>query len=564
MQTDPSQDKLDALSNLYNSGQTSQVIRTCKKLLKTYKKSLYLLNLLGAALQEKGKFKEAIRIYNQMIQIKPDYFNAHYNLGFALQGLRKFNNAVNSYNRAIQLNPDYVDAHGNLGNVLKELGRLDEAINSYNKVIQLKPDYAEAYNNLGNALRDLGRLDEAINNYNKAIQLNPDYADAYNNMGTVLQDRGQLDEALRSCNKAIQLKPDYAEAYSNLGSVQKVLGQFEEATKNYNKAIQLKPSYAGAHFNLGLLLLLQGNFKDGWEKYEHRCQNKDYTIPIHNLTRPQWDGTNLKGVLLVYAEQGLGDVFQFSRYLRHIKKDGGSIVLMCQSTVVDFYHGEGCGWDIYIDKVISLDDPLPHFDLYVSLMSLPYIMGENINDIPQDVHYIKTHQDMVYSWKSKIKKERIRNDIKVGFVWQGDKTHKNDYYRSIPLENFTPLLELDKAKFFSLQKGFGQEQIAENNFEDSIIDWSDDFDQYINTAALIENLDLVISVDTSIAHLAGAMGKPVWVLLEEIPDFRWMLDRKDSPWYPSVKLFRQKQFSDWSSVIAKVKTELESLINKTQ
>jgi len=564
MQTDPPQNQINDITRLYHAGYIEKAEHKCQELLEVYPQSSILNNALGITLQGRSKFKKAIVAFSNAIHLNPHYAKAYANRGVALQKLYQVDDALENYNKAIQLDSGYMEAYYNRGVVLQDLGRSHEAISSYNKAIQLNPDYARSYNSLGTVLYESGDFNEAIDNYNKAIQLNPDYAEAYNNLGAALQSLGKLNEAVNNYNKAIQLKPYSSELQNNIGVVFQKLGKFDKATSNYNKAIQLKPDDVEAHFNLGLLLLLQGNFKDGWEKYEYRCRDKNYSIPIHNLTQPQWDGSALKGrTLLIYVEQGLGDTFQFSRYLHHIKKDGGSIVFMCQSTVIDFYRGNDSGWDIYIDKVISADDPLPHFDLHISLMSLPYIMDTNINNIPQGVPYIKTRQDMAHSWKLKIKKEHIKNIIKVGLVWQGSKTHKNDHYRSIPLECFSSLLELDKVKLFSLQRGFGQEQIAKNNFENNIIDWSSNFGQYINTAALIENLDLVISIDTSIVHLAGAMGKPVWVLLEAVPDFRWMLDHEDSPWYPSAKLFRQQDQGNWETVISKVKKELENLISKT-
>ena len=254
MQTDPPQDQLNALANLYHSGQMTQVVSSCKELLQTHKRSLILYNILGSALQAIGRFEEAVKSYNQAIQIYPDYVDAHYNLGNVLKELGLLDEAVKSYNKAIQLKPDYVDAHYNLSVALKDLKQLEKSIQSCVKAIQLKPDYAEAYNNLGATLQELGRLDEAVKSYNKAIQLKPDYAEAYNNLGVSLKTLGQLDEAVKSYNKAIQLKPDYAEAYSNLGNTLQDQGQLDNAIKNYNKAIELKPDYIDAHSNLLMTL----------------------------------------------------------------------------------------------------------------------------------------------------------------------------------------------------------------------------------------------------------------------------------------------------------------------
>jgi predicted O-linked N-acetylglucosamine transferase (SPINDLY family) len=318
MAIDPPQNQLDELGNLYNSGQTELVIQTCKKLLKTYKESVVLLNLLGSVLHERREFKEAIRSYNQAIQIYPDYADAHYNLGNAHQELGQLKESIQSYNKVIQLNPDYAEAYNNLGVVLKDLkqfkksiqscvkaiqlkpdyaeaynnlgvtlqesGRLDEAVKSYNKATKLKPDYAEAYSNLGVTLQELGRLDEAVKRYNQAIQIDPNYAEAYSNLGVVQKELGQFEEAIRSYNQAIQIYPDYAEAYSNLGVVQKELGQFEEAINNYNKAIQLKPDYAEAYNNLGATLQESGRLDEAVKSYNKATKLKpDYAEAYSNL-----------------------------------------------------------------------------------------------------------------------------------------------------------------------------------------------------------------------------------------------------------------------------------------
>ena len=284
MQTDPPQDQLNALANLYHSGQMTQVVSSCKELLQTHKRSLILYNILGSALQAIGRFEEAVKSYNQAIQIYPDYVDAHYNLGNVFKELGLLDEAVKSYNKAIQLKPDYVDAHYNLSVALKDLKQLEKSIQSCVKAIQLKPDYAEAYNNLGATLQELGRLDEAVKRYNQAIKINPDYADAYSNLGVVQRELGQFEEVINNCKKAIQLKPDNAEAYNNLGVSLKTLGQLDEAVNSYNKAIQLKPDYAEAYSNLGNALQDQGQLDKAIKNYNKAIELKpDYTDAHSNL-----------------------------------------------------------------------------------------------------------------------------------------------------------------------------------------------------------------------------------------------------------------------------------------
>ena len=301
MQTDPPQDQLNALANLYHSGQMAQVVSSCKELLQTHKRSLILYNILGSALQAIGRFEEAVKSYNQAIQIYPDYVDAHYNLGNVLKELGLLDEAVKSYNKAIQLKPDYVDAHYNLSVALKDLKQLEKSIQSCVKAIQLKPDYAEAYNNLGATLQELGRLDEAVKSYNKATKLKPDYADAYNNLGVTLQELGRLDEAVKRYNQAIKINPDYAEAYSNLGVVQRELGQLEEAINNYNKAIQLKPDYADAYSNLGNTLQDQGQLDEAVECYNQAIKLQPDLSMAYN---------NRNCALNYFSELTQTDVFQ--------------------------------------------------------------------------------------------------------------------------------------------------------------------------------------------------------------------------------------------------------------
>ena len=282
MQTDPPQNQLNALANLYHSGQMTQVVSSCKELLQTHKRSLILYNILGSALQAIGRFEEAVKSYNQAIQIYPDYVDAHYNLGNVLKELGLLDEAVKSYNKAIQLKPDYADAYNNLSVALKDLKQLEKSIQSCVKAIQLKPDYAEAYNNLGATLQELGRLDEAVKRYNQAIKINPDYAEAYSNLGVVQRELGQFEEVINNCKKAIQLKPDNAEAYNNLGVSLKTLGQLDEAVKSYNKAIQLKPDYAEAYSNLGNTLQDQGQLDNAIKNYNKAIELKPDYIDAHS------------------------------------------------------------------------------------------------------------------------------------------------------------------------------------------------------------------------------------------------------------------------------------------
>ncbi len=507
-------------------------------------------NNLGTALQSQGKLSEAVVIYNRVIEIKPDYAEAHINLGNVFQEQGKFDEAMECYNRAIERQPDYAEAHYNLGNALKEKNEFDKAASCFSKAIELKPEYVEALNNLGSVLQEQGKLDEAASRFSKAIELKPDYAEAHSNFGLVLQEQGKLDEAVSCFSKAIELKPDYAEAHINLGAVLQEQGKFDEAMECYKLAISLKPDYAEAHMNRSFVLMLTGNLEEGWPEYEWRLHTKD-RIP-RTFQQPRWDGTPLNGKsILVHAEQGIGDTIQFVRYLPMVKAKGGHVIFECQKDLFRLLKNNA-GFDEIIEKA-SASKKNSYFDVQVPLLSLPGIFGTTFKNIPSNVPYITVDPEPVKQWN-----ERIENndDLKIGIVWAGSPHHKNDRNRSCKLEDFAQLAEIPGLSFYSVQKGPASAEAFNPpggmkiiNLEDSLIDFAD-------TAALIANLDLVISVDTAVAHLAGAIGKPVWNLLPFAPEWRWLLNRDDSPWYPRMRLFRQTKPNNWIEVFEQVKKAL--------
>ena len=534
MQTDPPQGKLDKLVKLYHSGKMIRVIHTCKELLKTYKKSLILFNILGAALQSIGRFDEAIDSYNQAIQIYPNNSDTHYNLGFTFQNLSEFDNAVNSYNKAIQLKPDYVDAYGNLGNALRELGRLDDSINSYNKVIQLKPDYAEAYSNRGNALRDLDQFDEAIKDFNKAIQLKPDYAEAYNNLGNTLQDKGRLNEA----------------------------------KKNFNKAIQLKPDYAVAHWNLSSLLLSLGDFEQGWKKYEYGKKLKEKNGRI--LTQApylEWNDESLKNKkILITAEQGVGDEVMFASCIPDvINKNPEKIIIECDSRLVPLFERSFTQVVVIQRKERNKADWLNkvgEMDFQVAIGSLPKKFRQKLSDFPSRQSFLTPDNMLRTRWRQRY--NDLGEGLKIGISWTGGHKKSAKKARSTTLKQWLPLLGMD-AYFINLQYGDHRQELQQLEASTGvhIYDWDDadpltDLD---NQAAQIAELDLVLSFPNAAVHVAGSVGTPTWVLLPFSPDFRWIVNRNDSPWYPSVKSFRQQKDGDWETVISRVKKELNILIH---
>ncbi|MBC8555760.1 MAG: tetratricopeptide repeat protein [Candidatus Brocadiales bacterium] len=509
---------------------------------------------LGNALRELGQLKKAAESYEQAILYRQDYVDAYYNLGNVLKEQCKPNKALDCFRKTISLKPDYAIAHCNLGSVLQELGKLDEAISSYNTAITLKPDYAMAYCNLGSAFQELGKINEAITAYKKALLLKPDFVMAYCNLGSALQETGLLNEAKECYKKAIVLNPDYAMAYSNLGSILQEFSNIDEAIENYDRAIALNPDEPTAHKNKSIALLLQGNFTEGWLEYEWRLKIKEHCL--RDFRKPRWDGSPLNGkTILVHAEQGFGDTIQFARYLPMVKARGGHVIFECHKNLSRLLR-RCAGIDRIIERV---SDTIPEvqFDSHIPLLSLPGLFGTTLDSIPSDDPYVTVDSSLVEKWNM-----RLCNDsnFKIGIVWAGNPSFKNYHNRSCSLFDFTALAEITGLSFYSLQK---ESDLNKNDTASvlKITDLKNELNDFADTAAVMSNLDLVISTDTSVVHLAGALGVPVWTLLHSTPDWRWWLKRTDSPWYTNMRLFRQTQLNDWAGVFAKVKVALIQEVN---
>ncbi len=507
---------------------------------------------LGNVFQEQDRLNEAMECYNRAIELKPDYAEAHYNLGNALRRKCKPDEAASCFTKAIELKPEYVEAHSNLGSVLQEQGKLDEAASCFSKAIKLKPEYAEAHSNLGLVLQEQGKLDEAAKSFHLATELNPDHAEVHNNLGTFLQEQGKLDEAAERYKKAIALEPNHAKAHNNLGAALQEQGKYEEAMEYYKRAISLTPDYAEAHMNRSFVLMLTGNLEEGWPEYEWRLHTKDRIS--RTFQQPRWDGTPLNNSsILVHAEQGLGDTIQFVRYLPMVQAKGGYVIFECQKNLFRLLKNNA-GFDEIIEKA-SANEENSHFDVQVPLLSLPGIFGTTFDNIPSNVPYITVDPVPVEEWNAWI---GYNDDFKIGIVWAGSPHHKNDRTRSCKLEDFAQLAEIPGLSFYSVQKGPASAEAFNPPGGMKIINLENKMNDFADTAAIIVNLDLVISVDTAVAHLAGALGKPVWNLLPFAPEWRWQLNLADSPWYPGMRLFRQSQPNDWTGVFEQVKKALIS------
>ena len=500
-------------------------------------KLLKLNEALNSAMQHQktGRLTEAKNIYQNILENEPNQPVALYRLGLIFQQIGEKATSVELFTRALLSNPNHAETHNGLGIVLLELGKQNQAVTSFQKALDINPNYAMAHSNLGAALKGLGRLDDAVVSYQKAIAIKPEYAGAHYNLGNALRRLGKPDKAVKSYCKALDINPRYAEAYTSLGFSLQALGKLDAAIENHKKALQLEPNYPLAHLNLSLALLLLGKHEEGWKEYEWRWKTDHAKKPNHDFENSLWDGTPLNGkTLLLFAEQGLGDTIQFVRYVEEVAKYNGKIIVECQRSLFRLLKNIP-----QIDQLIVSGDPVPFFDVCAPLLSLPHILGTTASSIPSNTPYlfsggVSHHLDNLQT-----------GNKNVGISWAGSPTHNNDMNRSISLSNFVPLASIPGVNLFSLQVGERRTDLKGITGKATIIDTAHIIKDFADTAAIIDQLDLIISVDTAVAHLAGAMGKPAWVLLPFAPDFRWLQDRDDTPWYPSMTLFRQKNRGDW-------------------
>ncbi len=491
--------------------------------------------------QRAGRLSQAEKIYKQILKAQPNNSAAYNNLGVALKSQDRLDEAITCYRRAQKIKPDYAEAINNLGNALKEQEKLDEALVCFRRAVEIKPDYADARNSLGAVLDEQGHADEAIECYKRALEDKPDDESAHNNLGVALKNEGRLEEAAAAYRRALELKPDYAEAHNNLANAVKDMGNVEEALTGYLRAMDLDPDYASAHFNYSLALLTLGEFEEGWVEHEWRWKRGERKFRARDFAQPLWDGSRLDGrTILLHAEQGLGDSVQFIRYVPLVADFGGRVVVECHPLVIRLFK-DFPG----IDQLVKRESPLPPFDVQVPFLSLPMILGTTVETIPAEARYLRAEPGLVGRWRNRMAEFSGR---KVGLCWQGNPKFPGDRWRSIPLRHFGVLLDDPSTTFVNLHKGDGEAQIRECGFADRIVNYSPEVESLADTAAIMENMDLIITSDTSVAHLAGALGRPTWVVLQFVPDWRWHLDRDDMPWYPTMRLFRQPKLDDWDGV----------------
>jgi tetratricopeptide (TPR) repeat protein len=534
---------------LHQQGRLVEAARIYQAVLREQPNHFDAMHLLGMATLQSGRTEPGVNLLRAAIALNGTIAAVHVTLGNGLRELKRPDDALESYDTAISLDPNHAQAWQNRGNALMDLKRPEAAVASYDNAIALRPDFAEAYSGRGNALWELRRPEHAIASFDRAIALRPDLAVAHHNRGNVLPYLNRLEEALASQDQAIALQPNLAAAHSGRGNALWELNRPEAALASYDRAITLKSGYADAYWNASLCLLQLGRYEPGWRLFEWRKRvNKPMGLRV--FVQPLWLGEQeIAGkTLFIYWEQGLGDTIQFCRYAELAEARGARVILEVQGPL------RGLLRQISPTiQIITAPEMPSAFYYHCPMMSLPLAFRTNLETIPAADRYLWATEDARARWSARLGPAVKR---RIGLVWAGGTNYKGDHKRSMNLAVCLPLFDLD-ADWICLQKEIGENDVATLRGTERLTLYCDELDDFSDTAGLIELMDLVITVDTSVAHLAAAMGKPVWILLPYSSDWRWLRDRDDSPWYPTAKLFRQQRPGDWAGVVDKVARALD-------
>lgn len=509
---------------------------------------------LGDTLQLQGQLPQAVAAYQQALRSNPSSTLALTNLGVALQAQDQPGAALDCFQRALAIDPESIETLLNLGVALHAQGQLEAAADCLQRVLWRTPDSAVAHNNLGLTRQAQGQCQAALEHYRQALRLQPDYAKAHNNLGALLHVQGRLTEALAHLQCAVQRQPDCIEALNNLGLALQAQGHVEAAIAAFERALEYKPDFVQAHWNRALAWLLNGDWQRGWQEYEWRWRRKE--TPPPRYPQPRWEGAPFpQQTLLVYAEQGLGDTLQFVRYMPWVAARGEHVILACPAVLVRLLRT--CPG---VQRLVPQEQPemqCQQFDLHIPLLSLPRIFGTTPETIPADVPYVTAEPELVQQWRTRLGDE---GDFRIGLVWAGNPLHANDRNRSCTLATLAPLACLPHVALFSLQTGPAAQQLDQPPPGMVVHDVGRALGDFADTAAVLTHLDLVITVDTAVAHLAGAMGKPVWTLIPFAPDWRWGRHGTRTPWYPTMRLFRQPAPGAWEPVCQSLIEALTQLL----
>jgi tetratricopeptide (TPR) repeat protein len=539
-----------------------------------------LADIFAQAVQhyQAGNLRQAEQLFLQVVQVDPQQAEALSYLGLIAHQMGRIQEAVARGRQVVWLRPDAPEAHNNLGNVLRGLGLLEEAITVCRQALQLRPNFPAAQVNLGSALAQLGQTAEAVEVLRKAVRLDPRLAEGWTSLGNALALQDQPGEAIPCFQQAIRLNPADANAQANLGETLVQQSRLDEGEACLEKALQINAGHPQAHFNRALLWLLEGKWEKGWSEYEWRFQTPKF--PRYSFQQPRWDGsaaTQPGQSILLLAEQGLGDTLLFVRYAPMVQNRGWRVIVQCQPALLKLLAtAKG------IDCLLPHGSSLPPFDTYAPFFSLPGIFRNTVDDVPANVPYLHADDKLDNGGKCEVRSAKsappstphsaLRTPhafphFFVGIAWQGNTDYVYDRQRSAPLRHFHMLAQVEGVQLLSLQKGPGAEQLEDNQaLKSSICRLPSTFDEasgaFMDTAAIMRHLDLVITTDTAIAHLAGSLGVPVWVALPRVPDWRWLLQREDSPWYPTMRLFRQTRRGEWREVFERMAWDLKEIISR--
>jgi len=536
-------------------GQPDRAARLLQGLLRKAPRHFDALIALGAVRGEQGRFNDAAALFERASKIRPDSADAHYNLGVAHAHLGSKEHAVDCYRNALRAEPQHLNASNNLAAVLLALDRPSEALSCVEQGLACHPGDLQLLSKRGAALKDLRRVDDAIEDFRQVVQRQPNDPLGHGNLGLALKDGNRMDEAVSSLERAVSLDPRIAEHHNHLALALSGCGRLDDALKSLRHAVELDPEAPELHENLGLLLLLKGDLEEGWTEYDFRHQLMRFKSQRLPTDAPAWNGEPLTNKsILVYSEQGLGDTIQFVRYVPLLARQGASVTLAVQPKLIPLLSPLSD-----IAKVVSSHEAGSRFDFQSALLSLPRGFGTTPGRIPADVPYLSADDRLVARWR-----ERIGEDgFKIGIAWQGSPSFRDDQNRSIPLREFAPLAEIPGVRLISLQRGLGTEQMAHVDFGARIetLDGLDESGAFLDSAAVMMSLDLAISSDTAVPHLAGALARPFFVALGHVPDWRWLLERDDCPWYPTARLFRQHKKGDWTDVFVRMAAGVRAMMH---
>ena len=512
------------------------------------KDALYYFNL-GLSSSKEGNHEKAIESYIKAIEINPNYPQIYYNLANIYNETNQFDKAIENYKKAIELDSKFFAAYNNLGITYAKKEEYKLAVENHKKAVEIEPNFLSAYISLGITYYKQRKYLLSLDILNKALEISPNNAGVYKNLG-VSYIQTDIFKAIECLKKSILLNPNDKETYNSLAIAYYQTRELDLSIDNYNKTLQLDPNYADGKSNLSAVHLIKGDFEKGWELYENRFfKDSSLKVKIPQFSKPRWQGESLKDkVIYVYKEQGFGDTIMFSRYILLLREIAKKVIFRPQPQLKNLFLSSDFDVEI-IDNSISDENIV--FDRHIPLLSLPLIFKTNLNNIPYTEKYLKADFQ-----KEKFYKENYfnNNKFKVGIFWYGD--HRYVPQKSTDLSYFYPLAQCSNIQLYSLQKGYGYDQLENKPKNIDIMDLGKTFNDYSDTAAAIANIDLLITIDTSVAHLAGAMNKLAWVLLYKESEWRWMMDIDYSPWYKSLKIFRQKEKNNWETVFQDILQEL--------